>query len=339
MKVVLSGELPDFTPYHFDMTMKMTDRLGGYYGLDADEVEDYIGNHLLYLDPDGPNGEKNGFRGMSENGKTYFDEFGTEWDVSGNYDIGDWGMSGFPVHELDFSQYTFPRGTGERRFARAKELIGHYPDRFNVVRVTGPLTQAWYITGLEDFLTGLIADTAKIEYLLEHITQYIVDLIDLLPDEVDAVRLIDDYGIQKSLLISKAHWLRFIKPNYRKIVDAYRRKGIHAMHHSCGDVSELMADFIDLGVEVLDAMQPEAMDIEKIKREYGNDIVLFGGMGSQSTIPLGSPDDVRREAARLLATLGKGGRYLFGPAGSIPSEAPIDNVVALVEFCKKMESN
>jgi uroporphyrinogen decarboxylase len=338
IKDILSGKLPDFTPYHFDMTMKMTDRLGEYYGLKGEETEDYIGNHLLYLDPDGPNGEENGYRGMSENGKTYFDEFGTEWDVSGNYDIGDWGMSGFPVHDLDFSGYTFPSGKGEGRFTRAKELMKAYPGRFNVMRITGPLTQAWYITGLEDFLMGTLADAAKIEYLLENITRYIIELIDGLPDEVDAVRLIDDYGIQKGLLISKKHWLRFIEPNYRKIVEAYRRKGVHAMHHSCGDVSELMPDFIGLGVEMLDAMQPEAMDIAEIKREYGNDIALFGGMGSQSTIPLGTPDDVRKEAVRLLEALGKGGRYLFGPAGSIPSEAPIDNVVALVEFCKEMQA-
>jgi uroporphyrinogen decarboxylase len=291
------------------------------------------------MDPDGANGEKNGYRGMSEDGSAYFDEFGTEWDVAGNYDIGDWGMSGFPVHDLDFSAYTFPRGTGEGRFIRSKELIARYSDRFNVVRITGPLTQAWYITGLEDLLAGMICDAAKIEYLFENVTQYIVDLIDGLPDEIDAVRLIDDYGIQKGLLMSKDHWLRFIKPNYLKIVDAYRRKGVHAMHHSCGDVTELMPDFIELGVEMLDAMQPEAMDVAAIKREYGKDIVLFGGMGSQSTIPLGTPDDVRDEAKRILGTLGKDGRYLFGPAGSIPSEAPIENVVALVEFCREMETN
>ncbi|MDR1797914.1 MAG: hypothetical protein LBR44_10885 [Clostridiales Family XIII bacterium] len=339
MLTILRGDLPDFTPHHFDMTMKMTDRLGEYYGYDRDEVEDRIGNHLLYLDPDGPNGEHNGFRGEADDGANYFDEFGTEWDVRGNYDIGDWGMVSFPVKDLDFSGYRFPAGDGDGRYVRAVDLMARYPGRFNVMRITGPLTQAWYITGLEDFLVGLIAEPEKIEMLFENITNYIIRLVEGLPGGVDAVRLIDDYGIQKGLFISKEHWLRYVKPCYQRIMEAYRKKGIHAFHHSCGDVTELLPEFIGLGVECLDAMQPESMDLGLIKREYGKDIVLFGGLGSQSVIPLGTPDEVREDALRTLSLLGKGGKYLFGPAGSIPSDAPIENVAALVDFCRDMEKH
>jgi len=112
------------------------------------------------------------------------------------------------------------------------------------------------------------------------------------------------------------------------------KKGLVVMAHSCGDNTLLFPDLIELGVDIFDPLQPEVMDVRLIKKEYGKDLVLFGGLGSQSTIPLGTSESVLQEAKERLALLGEGGKYLLGPAGSIPTEAPIENVVALVEFCK-----
>ena len=78
------------------------------------------------------------------------------------------------------------------------------------------------------------------------------------------------------------------------------------------------------------------LDIAFIKKEYGKDIVLFGGLGCQSTIPNGTPEDVVREAKERLAFLGEGGKYILGSSGSIPTETPAENVVALFEFCKSL---
>lgn len=336
---IINGELPDYTPYHFDLTMRMTDRLGEHYGYDREGVEDYIGNHLLYLDPDGPNGEPNGFRGESADGTTYFDEFGTEWDVEGNYEIGDWGMVDYPVKNLDFSDYTFPRGKGKRRFDSAKKTMQEYTDRFNVMRITGPMNIGWYIIGFDNLFMGMPTEPDKIHYLLENTTQYIVDLIERIPEGVDGVRMIEDWGVQKGLMFSEEMWMEFIYPCYEKIWSAAKEKGLYCMQHTCGDVTDLFPQMIELGVDIIDAIQPESMDIQFLKDNYGDDIVLFGGLGSQSTIPLGTPEEVVEDAARTLGILGKNGKYLFGPAGSIPSDAPIENVVALVEFCKDMQKN
>ena len=81
------------------------------------------------------------------------------------------------------------------------------------------------------------------------------------------------------------------------------------------------------------------MDLEFIKKEYGKDIVLFGGLGCQSTIPLGTPEEVVREARERLELLGAGGKYLLGPSGAIPTDAPIENVRALLEFCWNLENS
>ena len=343
-KIVLGtirGEKTAYTPYHFDLTMKMTDRLGEYYGLGRDDVEDFIGNHFLYLSVGSPEGT-GGYRDTAGNeayrgiggGEVFRDEFGVSWDVSGNYNVGDWGMTGVAVKDLEFSGYEFPDGKGEGRFTNAVALMEKYPGRLNVMMVKGPFVQGWEITGMDDFLVGMAAEESKIEWVLEKTTNYILNIIEAIPDGVDAVRVLDDWGMQSGLLFSKTMWKKLMYPRLMEIGDAIRKRGMLFMHHSCGDTAELFPYFVDLGIEVYDPMQPEALDIACIKKQFGKDIALFGGLGSQSTIPRGSPADVVKEARETHALLGEGGMYIMGPAGSVPTEAPIENVVALVDYCK-----
>lgn len=336
IRKIIRGEIPDYTPHHFDLTMRMTDRLAEYYGTDRDGAEEHIGNHLLYLDFTAAGGIDNGFRDNSGRGGTYFDEFGVEWDVGSNYNIGDWGMRGAVVKDLDFSGYVFPDGRGEGRFESAVSLMNKYPNRFNVLRISGPFDLGWRLTGLNDFLIAMATDESMTVHILEKTTEYIRNIIEAIPEGVDGVRILEDWGLQKGLLFSKSLWMKYIYPCYELLHTAIRKKGLAVFHHSCGDVTELMPEIIDLGVDVLDAIQREAMDIDFVKKEYGKYIVLFGGLGSQSTIPLGTPAQVVQEAEETVKMLGKGGKYILGPSGSIPSEAPIENVVALVDFCMSL---
>ncbi len=325
---LIKGENPGYTPHHFDLTLKMTDRLADYYKSNRDDVEDLIQNHLLYLDP------ATGYRNTE--GGLYTDEFGTTWDAEGNYDVGDWGMVGFPVKDYDFSNYTFPDGKDEGKFEETKRLMERYTDRFNVMRVTGILNLAWYIMGFDELLAGMIIEKDIMHMVFGKVTEYTINLINNIPKGVDAVRMIEDWGIQSGLMFSRELWDEFIYPNYIKIYGAIRNKGMYVMHHSCGDITELMPTIIDMGVDIVDAMQPESMDLHFIKKEYGKDIVLFGGVGSQSTIPCGTKEEVVADAKITLNFMSKGGKYILGPAGSIPTEAPIENVVAFAEFCKEL---
>jgi uroporphyrinogen decarboxylase len=330
----ICGEKTDYTPYHFDLTLKMTDRLGEYYLTDSENVEDLIGNHFLYLNYEGEGGSDTGYRDVM-NEELFIDEFGVTWDASGNYDIGDWGLVEPAVKNLDFSTYEFPDGKGEGRFDNAVFLMKKFPGRLNTMMIRGPFVLGWNITGMEDFLMGMALEKKAIENVLDNATNYIVNIIKALPEGVDAVRIIDDWGTQTGLLFSKDMWRQFIYPRFETIGNAIREKGLVFMHHSCGNTTELFPFFINLGIDVFDAMQPEALDIVYIKKEYGKDITLFGGLGSQSTIPLGTPEDVVREAKETRDLLGEGGKYILGPAGSIPTDAPIENVTALIGYCKE----
>jgi uroporphyrinogen decarboxylase len=103
------------------------------------------------------------------------------------------------------------------------------------------------------------------------------------------------------------------------------------MVHSDGDVSEIIPDLIEMGVQILNPLQPEAMDVLEIKRQYGSCLCFNGGISSQHTLPLGSPGEVTAEVQACLRGLGRSGGYIAGPTKTVTAEIPLENAIALLE--------
>lgn len=106
------------------------------------------------------------------------------------------------------------------------------------------------------------------------------------------------------------------------------------MIHSCGNITEILPDLIDIGVQVVHPLQPEVMDVDYCKKEYGQHIAFWGGLASQSTIPNGTPEQNRDEALRMLDLFSEGG-YIMAPAGAAPPETPVENIEAILDAAKK----
>ena len=124
-----------------------------------------------------------------------------------------------------------------------------------------------------------------------------------------------------------------MKPRWAKIYAAVHAHGKIVMSHSCGSVAEIIPDLIDIGLDVLESVQPEAagMNPSELKRLWGDRITFWGCLGSQSTIPRGTPDEIRAEIQHLRAVMGVGGGYILAPAKTLQPETPIANAVAIVE--------
>lgn len=342
----------DEIPYHFDLTLKMSHKIANHYNIKNEEVEEYIGNHFLYLNPGPPDDfieslkDSNTFKRdggtcsqvlKKADGNKFIDEFGVTWDNESSYDAGDWGMIDHPVKNMDLSNYKFPDGKSSGRFKGLKNNVERYPGRFNVLLISGLLDTAWHITGIQDLLMSMAFNNRSfINKILDLSMEYIISVVDQTPNYIDGVRFIEDWGSQNGLMMSLDYWKKYLKPRLKEIYNLVKSKNCIVMSHSCGNIAELYPELIELGVDISDPTQPEVMDLKQIKKEYGKDIVFFGGLGCQSTIPLGTPNQVLEEARKTIKTLGKCGNYIFGPSGAIPTEAPIENVSALIEFCKKL---
>ncbi len=127
-------------------------------------------------------------------------------------------------------------------------------------------------------------------------------------------------------------WRKFYKPSYKRMFDRVHLGGGHVWMHLCGNVRAILPDLIDIGLNVLNPVQPQAMDTSELAKEFGGQVCFNGGIDVQGTLIQGSTEDVRREVHTLVDLFGKfNGGYIGGTSHSVMPETPLDNVVALFE--------
>jgi uroporphyrinogen decarboxylase len=131
-------------------------------------------------------------------------------------------------------------------------------------------------------------------------------------------------------LFSKETFREFFLPRIKRYWQVFNDAGLPIMMHSCGCLTEFLPDLIDIGLRILEPVQP-CMDLEFLKREYGKDLVFWGGSETQNFLPFGTPEQVKENARKTIRTLGKGGGLIIAPSQEVMNDVPIENVKALVE--------
>jgi len=108
--------------------------------------------------------------------------------------------------------------------------------------------------------------------------------------------------------------------------------------HSCGSIPEIIPDFIEIGLDILNPIQPQAqgMDPVFLKNEYANDLVFFGGIDIQNLLPYGTTQKIKDEVKKICSILGKDGGYILAPAHNIQPDTPVENILAMYEAVKKL---
>jgi uroporphyrinogen decarboxylase len=178
----------------------------------------------------------------------------------------------------------------------------------------------------------LVDQPAFVEALLDGLMQMHLDALDkILPLPFDSIRFGDDFGAQKGLIMGLRYWRRYLRPRLAKMYGKARAAGKIVSIHSCGDNSEILGDLIDIGVQIFNPAQPEANDLPTLKKRYGKNITFEGGIGTQATLPLGTPDEVREEVRRCRRELGPGGGLIMTTTKPIRPDVPTENAVACVE--------
>ena len=146
---------------------------------------------------------------------------------------------------------------------------------------------------------------------------------------VDLVWIGDDLGAQKSLVMSPAQYREWYRPRHEMIVAHLRRirPEVKIAFHCCGHVTPLIRDLIEVGLDALEAVQPEAMDLAELKREFGRDLTFWGGLGTQGLMQ-GSPEGVAAAVHDTLRLMAPGGGYLAAPCHTLTEDVPWENVLA-----------
>lgn len=193
--------------------------------------------------------------------------------------------------------------------------------------------KAYFARGIENFLADLAGNRAFAKDLLDMIIRKNMVMLENIIScpEVDGVLLGSDWGSQKSLLMSPETWRELIAPGELREYKLLKSAGKDVWIHSCGNVEVIIPDLIEMGVDVLNPLQPECMDIYEIKRKYGDRLTFWGGISTQRTLPYGTPQQVRDETRAVIQAMSRNGGYIASPAQGIQDDVPVANMLALLD--------
>lgn len=264
----------------------------------------------------------------------FLDAYGGIWRT----DRLPWRLESPPLKAPSFDGYTFPAADVFYRpdwKLAARETIAQNSDTFIVANLGwGLFERSWNLRGFETILTDAIEHPDFFDEALEKVMNLYLAFVDYTCElPIDGILFGDDWGDQRGVIIGPQRWRRFLKPHWARVYERVHQYGKVVMHHSCGSVAAIMPDIIEIGVDVLESVQPEAagMNPYELKKKYGDKITFWGCLGSQSIIPFGTPDELRAEIRRLRLEMGSGGGYILSPAKPLSPEVSTENAVAIVE--------
>jgi uroporphyrinogen decarboxylase len=196
---------------------------------------------------------------------------------------------------------------------------------------------SWYMRGFQQMFLDFVLNPELAHAIMERVTDFYVAhfsaMLAAADGEVDLAFTADDVAGQNGPLMSKEMWEKYLKPYHVRLNTAIHAFGVKVIYHTDGAVMEAVEGLIDMGIDVLQALQFSAkgMDPRELKRRFGERLCFEGGVSVQTTLPFGTVDDVRREVEKLIAVLGKDGGYILGPSHAIQAETPPENIVAMLD--------
>ena len=288
-------------------------------------LDDFFGNHMASL-------RARAFDSIRETEPGIFrDEWGVLWDRRVDRDIGT--PAGHMLEDMNLDRLVFPNPNDEKRFIHFPPIIEANPNRYLLVKVSYTLFErAWSLRGMENLLMDFILNPGFVRELFSMITDFNLLLIDSLKQyPVDGIIFGDDWGWQGGLLMHPDTWRKFILPCIERTYERAHLYGFDVFIHSCGDITAILDDLLEVGVDVFNPFQPEVMDIEAVMKKYAGKLAFYGGVSIQKILPFGTPEEVRREIEKLKRLSEKYGGYIISPSHDMPKDIPLENILAMRE--------
>ena len=320
------GTVP--VPYNLPLSPPARRKLEEHYG--TSEVEEHLD---LPIRMRGTQSIKPLYASPREYGSRVRDEFGVVWTTS---EIDRGAPVGPCLSEPDLAGYTFPDAEAAYRYAPLDAWCRANAEHYTIIWVGDLWERATFMCGMERLLLWVAMEPDFVRQLLDGIAAYILRTMDVLFDRFpfDGIALSDDYGTQKSMLISPDAWRRLVKPRLAQICARAKRAGRTVFLHSCGNVRAVVPDLVELGLDILHPIQPEALDVVELKRQFGRQLTFCGGLGTQSLLAHARPQEVRDEVLRLKREMGAGGGYILEPGITIQADVPLENMLAMIEAAR-----
>ena len=362
----LNHEEPDRCPMQISFTPEFASRLKDALGLTGADLhnphgggntyalERAIGEDLILTSVGWANSYyatetySEGGRSPSA-GVSYTDEWGIGWqNVAYETRFGTGHYTEIISHPLAddaaIDSYRPPDPHRPELYADTERVVKEFKDEYWIVgvTVTTVFETAWALRGYEKTLMDLALNPDLIEKLFDIPFNYHLTAAKKLVDlGVDMIWIGDDVGAQDRMLISPATWRRFFKPRMATFISTLKaiNPDVKIAYHSDGNIAPIIPDLIEVGLDVLNPIQPRSMDPAKLKREYGAKLCFWGSIDEQHTLPFGTPAEVEKEVTTRLNTLGENGGLIIGPTHHVQLDTPLESFWAMVNTITSLSAS
>jgi uroporphyrinogen decarboxylase len=329
---------PDIVPWTLGLTRSALAALAQLYDephlVEESYFDDWVGNHIANVEP----ASASLFHGLQEEVEPglWRDGWGVVWDVRGLYGEGEWGRPmNCVLPQPTLAGFRLPDPPAPQAYAHYPAAIRAKQDCF-IIGSEGHLFElAWALRGIEDFLVDMVQNPGFVDELFDAITEHYLAMIDESARyPIDAFAFGEDWGAERGLIMGPALWRRFIKPRMARMFARVKQAGKLTWMHSDGDITAILPDLIEIGLDIYNPFQPDVMDVYAIKKQCGDRLCFHGGVSIQELLPHGTPEQVRAEAQRLIREVGAGGGYILAPSHAVLGDTPVENIVALIEVVR-----
>ena len=354
VQVALNHEQPDRCPFQVSFTPEFADRLRSSLELEGANVhnphgggntyqlERYLGQDMLLTSV----GWANSYY-MDD--QPYTDEWGVGWDIASYetpFGVGHYTeIVGHPLaDERVIETYQAPDPHRSELYQPSREMIEQFKEEYWIVGVTVTtiFETAWALRGLEQMMLDMAINPELAHRILDIPYHYhLTAAKKLVRLGVDMIWTGDDIGAQDKMLISPAMWRTFLKPRMAEFIAELKviNPDVKVAYHSDGNILPVIPELIEIGVDVLNPIQPASMDPAEIKETFADQLCFWGSIDEQHTLPFGKPEDVRAEILTRLNSLGKGGGLVLAPTHHVQLDTPLENFWAMINTIQETGYN
>lgn len=335
-------EQTDCVPWQLNYTGDLARRLMVDFHLDEENhtvlgkniyrynrLDSFLGNHIAYVRNRAVNSTTEQTPGI------WKDEWGVLWDRRIDRDIG------VPVNCILSSgrldDLPVPTADDPQRYDHFQPTIKANSSRYILAKFTYNLFErAWALRGMENLLIDFAQNPSFVHELMGLICEFNLEVMRRLARyAIDGIYFGDDWGSQRALLMSPEMWRVFIRPYLKRMYDQAHAQGYDVFIHSCGDISVILDDLVDIGLDVFNPFQPEVMYIAETMQRYSGRLAFYGSLSIQKTLPFGTTADVQREVEERISLARQFGGLIISPSHDMPGDISTENVAAMLEALRE----
>jgi uroporphyrinogen decarboxylase len=346
--------LPDRVPLQFDLSRSLTEKFSQKYGIPAQYTPSYyedvtyrisandlrvaMGSDCVVVGASLPYGYKHP---VAADG-TITNEFGMVMREGQVYMEVIKNPMAHITEAKQVEDFPFPHPLADGRYDDAEKYIRKYKDNYFIV---GDMELTMYdmmqqLVGTEKLLVDMADNAPYVEPLIDKCKDFALAIgRKLAAIGVDGIWAGDDFGAQNGMIISPRMWRRYFKERYRQVYAELKavNPDLVIMQHCDGAVAPILGDWIEVGLEVFNPVQPNVPghEPEDLKTRFGDKMSFWGAIDQQQLLPFGTPAQIEADIKAKIEVLGRGGGYMVAPAHIIQSDTPMENVEAFIAAVKK----